>query len=189
MKHNRALLPITIFLAVCFGSQPAEAGVIVDSNGIVTEFTETTNSNTFTFYEGSYYTTQSTSQTTLNLTASERYYYGTNLGAALNSYTGTTTLDTSVSYAVAESFASQQVTLYHTFYSAQSSSWGTISAQTNWQNATSNAGQPFYFASLTAPTGGSTGSVPEPTTAIAMGLLGIVGFAGNRRRRRQVSAA
>ena len=28
-------------------------------------------------------------------------------------------------------------------------------------------------------------TVPEPSTAIAMGLLGIVGFAGNRPRRRQ----
>lgn len=37
---------------------------------------------------------------------------------------------------------------------------------------------------LSAPT-----AVPEPSTAIAMGLLGVVGFAGNRRRRRQVSAA
>ena len=37
--------------------------------------------------------------------------------------------------------------------------------------------------------GGGTAAVPEPSTAIAMGLLGIVGFAGNRRRRRQVSAA
>ena len=27
-------------------------------------------------------------------------------------------------------------------------------------------------------------AVPEPSTAIAMGLLGVVGFAGNRRRRR-----
>ena len=36
---------------------------------------------------------------------------------------------------------------------------------------------------------GGTGSVPEPSTAIAMGLLGIVGFAGHRRRRRQVSVA
>jgi hypothetical protein len=35
----------------------------------------------------------------------------------------------------------------------------------------------------------STGTVPEPSTAIAMGLLGIVGFAGNRRRRRQESVA
>jgi len=32
-------------------------------------------------------------------------------------------------------------------------------------------------------------TVPEPSTAIAMGLLGIVGFAGNRRRRRQESVA
>ena len=32
-------------------------------------------------------------------------------------------------------------------------------------------------------------TVPEPSTAMAMGLLGIVGFAGNRRRRRQVSVA
>jgi len=35
----------------------------------------------------------------------------------------------------------------------------------------------------------STATVPEPSTAIAMGLLGIVGFAGNRRRRRQESVA
>lgn len=29
--------------------------------------------------------------------------------------------------------------------------------------------------------------VPEPSTAIAMGLLGVVGFAGNRRRRRSAT--
>ena len=27
---------------------------------------------------------------------------------------------------------------------------------------------------------------PEPSTAIAMGLPGVVGFAGNRRRRREI---
>ena len=43
-----------------------------------------------------------------------------------------------------------------------------------------------YWASTTAP---PTGTVPEPSTAIAMCMIGIVGFAGNRRRRRQVSAA
>ncbi|QDT60483.1 PEP-CTERM motif protein [Stieleria bergensis] len=32
-------------------------------------------------------------------------------------------------------------------------------------------------------------TVPEPSSAIAMGLLGIVGFAGSRRRRRQGSVA
>ncbi|QDT62450.1 PEP-CTERM motif protein [Stieleria bergensis] len=35
----------------------------------------------------------------------------------------------------------------------------------------------------------SSSAVPEPSTAIAMGLLGILGFAGNRRRRRQESVA
>lgn len=35
----------------------------------------------------------------------------------------------------------------------------------------------------------TTPAVPEPSTAIAMGLLGIVGFAGNHRRRRQLSVA
>jgi hypothetical protein len=34
---------------------------------------------------------------------------------------------------------------------------------------------------------GETSTVPEPSTAIAMGLLGVVGFAGNRRRRRSAT--
>jgi hypothetical protein len=42
----------------------------------------------------------------------------------------------------------------------------------------------LYYATIVPPT---ATSVPEPSTAILMGLLGIVGFAGNRRRRRQVS--
>lgn len=33
------------------------------------------------------------------------------------------------------------------------------------------------------------GNVPEPSTAVAMGLLSILSFAGNRRRRRQESVA
>ena len=35
----------------------------------------------------------------------------------------------------------------------------------------------------------SSGNVPEPSTAIAMGLLGVLGFAGNRRRRLGVANA
>lgn len=42
------------------------------------------------------------------------------------------------------------------------------------------------FADLTSGASGGGGSptVPEPSTAIAMGLLGVVGFAGNRRQHR-----
>ena len=39
----------------------------------------------------------------------------------------------------------------------------------------------FYWASTTPL---NSSQVPEPSTAIAMSLLGVVGFAGNRRRRR-----
>lgn len=42
---------------------------------------------------------------------------------------------------------------------------------------------------LTVGSGGGSGAVPEPSTAVVMGLLAIVGFAGNRRRRRQGSVA
>ena len=49
------------------------------------------------------------------------------------------------------------------------------------RSATNGIDGLIYYATTTAP----SGAVPEPSTAIAMGLLGIVGFAGNRRRRRQ----
>ena len=38
---------------------------------------------------------------------------------------------------------------------------------------------------ITDATNSGGGTVPEPSTAIAMGLLGVLGFSGNRRRRRQ----
>lgn len=44
-----------------------------------------------------------------------------------------------------------------------------------------------YESSFTPGT--TNAAVPEPSTAIAMGFLGILGFAGNRRRRRQKSVA
>lgn len=37
--------------------------------------------------------------------------------------------------------------------------------------------------------GGGGAAVPEPSTALLTGLIGVVGFVSNRRRRRQVSAA
>ena len=54
-----------------------------------------------------------------------------------------------------------------------------------------SSGKIYAFAdnSLTFATDGTYigdwAKVPEPSTAIAMGVLGVLGFAGNRRRRRQ----
>ncbi len=47
----------------------------------------------------------------------------------------------------------------------------------------------FDTVTITRSFAASGGAVPEPSTAIVMGLLGIVGLAGNRRRRRQESVA
>ena len=50
-------------------------------------------------------------------------------------------------------------------------------------------GDTFTMRYNSSFTPGAGATVPEPSTAIVMGLLGIVGFAGNRRRRRQESVA
>ena len=64
--------------------------------------------------------------------------------------------------------------------------WSTTTLSTDPDEELFSTSFPYYYAIL--DTGGNS-SVPEPSTAIAMGLLGIVGFAGNRRRRRQESVA
>ena len=66
------------------------------------------------------------------------------------------------------------------------SSWVDVATFDVPRDTSNYTSTPMYFAIL--DTGGNS-SVPEPSTAIAMGLLGIVGFAGNRRRRRQESVA
>ena len=60
----------------------------------------------------------------------------------------------------------------------------SFSANIGYKDANSTAVQ-FGNGSFSFSGSSSSGAVPEPSTAIAMGLLGIVGFAGNRRRRRQ----
>ena len=66
----------------------------------------------------------------------------------------------------------------------------TTAAQTNTTSTTQpiqGTDRVIYWAIPGTP--GTQSNVPEPSTAIAMGLLGIVGFAGNRRRRRRGSVA
>ena len=189
MNHYRLLLPLTIFFAACVGSQPAEAGVIVDSNGIVTEFTTTTGGTdiTYKFYEGSFASTQSTSSTTTGKHFDYYEDFYTGLQSDLKNYSGTETLSTSVSYVITYEIETDTIRGFPVNYSSFFAEWQFDPNGVSYdKNATGEGpGHSYYFASLTAP----TSTVPEPSTAIAMGLLGVVGFAGNRRRRRQVSAA
>ena len=73
---------------------------------------------------------------------------------------------------------------YQLFYD---SAVGGVLPEIDNQPVTSFFAKPNDFELFASQTTNS--SVPEPSTAIAMGLLGVVGFAGNRRRRLQVSAA
>lgn len=97
---------------------------------------------------------------------------------ALNNYGGSTSVgDTQGiynSFAVAAS--------YSTNYSTAER---TISTTSGSLTFTGDAAQGMTINAV----GSGGGTVPEPSTAMAMGLLGIVGFASNRRRRRQVSPA
>ena len=92
-------LSILTFLFSIAVINPAHAGIVVDSNGIVTEFTETSYSQkTYYFYEGSYDSTISTSATTKSLEAGDQFFFYTELRAALESYSGPGTLNPTVSY-------------------------------------------------------------------------------------------
>ena len=65
---------------------------------------------------------------------------------------------------------------------------GTLGSTYHWDNVSYAMG--FDNLKVTAAdTGSGSSNVPEPSTAIAMSLLGLVGFAGNRRRRRNALIA
>ncbi|MDA9778420.1 PEP-CTERM sorting domain-containing protein [Rubripirellula sp.] len=70
--------------------------------------------------------------------------------------------------------------------------WQILDEGSNGLTATNQSHDGWYHNMLFATAtdfSADPNAVPEPSTAIAMGLLGIVGFAGNRRRRRQESVA
>ncbi len=56
-------------------------------------------------------------------------------------------------------------------------------------NFANNGSFQFYGISSVLTVAGGNALVPEPSSVIAMGLLGVVGIAGIRRRRREVATA
>ena len=176
---------IVALAIACWFVGEAHGGVIAyDSNNIVTSWASNTAGGTYYFYEGSYND---------NSTIIKQFSWGSmesilsEFNTDLMSTTNVPTGNPMYAFDKGESaqypdrfFGSVFGNFIFPVYT-----WSRDLTEETHPTATtySYAGttRPLYWASTTAP---SSGAVPEPSTAIAMGLLGIVGFAGNRRRRR-----
>ena len=174
LQHACVLCAIALTFIV-LGTSQSTAGIVLDSNGNVTSFTY--NSSTYYFYKGSFN----------DNAAIIDDLYSTESGN-LNQYLKNDLLAAPSATPNAYVFAAAPTASTVNVRVTSTDSGGTWRFLNNTfdRSLTTVDGLDIYYASTTAPSGGD---VPEPSTAIAMGLLGVVGFAGNRRRRRQVSAA
>ena len=157
------------FACFAFGNQIAKAGIVVDGSGVVTSFSTDTLATVY-LYQGSY----TDAPTTKLFDADDANSYASALATALNNY-GSASSDAIYAFVFQED-GGDVLARETASYPAWSFGTGRHSMAD-----TSQGSRTLYYASTTAP----SGNVPEPSTAIAMGLLGVLGFAGNRRRRRQ----
>jgi len=172
------------------GIKEATAGVIVvdPTSGVVTQWQSANDGNTYYFHQGSYNDVSNVVKTFTDDNAVKFALDGlTEPGGILprlDSTASANTTDYIYFFAIGQPNASTISTYYilnpgSTWVQGSTNAW--IRTDTTYSF---NGTKTIYWASLSDP----NSSVPEPSTAIAMGLLGVVGFAG-RRRRRQVSAA
>jgi len=177
---KRIQITMLTITCICVSISETKAGVITAvENGIVTKATLTLGgSDIYVKFEATSFNDVITVPATESMpwfgSASDATNLATQLSDILNVTAETTT---SVYYFFAyEKPFTTLVRNYRAEY--KNETWQSI----HWQH---NPGAVVYYATLDT----SVSTVPEPSTAIAMGLLGIVGFAGNRRRRRQESVA
>ena len=171
LQHVCVLCAIALTFIV-LGTSQSTAGIVLDSNGNVTSFTY--NSSTYYFYQGSFNDNASIID---DLYSTE----GGNLNQFLKNDLLAAQSVSANSYLFAAAPSTTTVSVRETYYNG--STWAHQNNNYD-KSLTTVGGRNIYYASTTAPSGGT---VPEPSTAIAMGLLGVVGFAGNRRRRRSAT--
>ena len=180
---------ILSFAAACtFAIQSTQAGVFTTANGVISSYTAN-NQTTYYFYETSFIAAESQ----LELRTQE--WWGTASASTpiileiqdtyASGISGETSDSSFPNYYIFAFNASGTNVNVQIFVAAGTTSNAILSNLNNAKTSENISGRLLY-ATTVAP---ASSSVPEPSTAIAMGLLGVVGFAGNRRRRRQVSAA
>ena len=174
----RYLSTLTFLLINAAVSHLCQAGIVLDSNGFVTQATLEVSGVSYdvTLTKGTYDSVDS------QFTLSDELWFGdqslaSDFGNALKDSLNASTESLSTQPFYWFAYQADQRTS-----SAQITATGVYEYNGNWiLSASSNfpSTNDAYFASVGNP------NVPEPSTAIAMGLLGVLGFAGNRRRRRQ----
>jgi len=173
-------LSILTFLVInAAGSHLCQAGIVLDSNGVVTQATLVVSGVSYdvTMTKGTYEAVDS--QFTLN---DEPWFgdqaiaagFGNALKDLLNASTESLSTAPFYQFAFQVDPDTSSDTITAAFIHEYNSNWILTESGTTYSNTSGD-----YYASVNNP------NVPEPSTAIAMGLLGVVGFAGNRRRRRQ----
>ena len=192
MKSLIKSLGILTFLFAVAPIDPAHAGIVI-SDGQLKSWTWTRENLTVYFYKGSAEAVDSD----INL-EDEPWWGSISLARAFTSELGgflfsepssSSTLyaqndveykfafeyesaDFITSHSVDSYFGTWDSTHYGDPFNDKITDTGYSEGGTEWT---------FYWASTTPL---NSSQVPEPSTAIALGLIGIVGFAGNRRRRR-----
>jgi len=197
-RSNNKILTLIVSVILLIFEAPTYAGIVVES-GIIESSThsgsgyESGTVATIDFNVGSY-NTQVTNETEYSFSAAVNN--ADELTTQLNDYENANpnVLSRTVTYIFDVQEIISGTRLYAgSYYDTSTGAWksdnnGSFVAASD---TTVNYGTDvtIYWATPAPENTTSNSGVPEPSTAIAMGLLGVVGFAGNRRRRRQVSAA
>ena len=184
-RVSRLVVAFAALLVAISGQ--AHGGVIAyDSNNIVTSWASNTAGETYYFYAGSYNDNSAIiKQFPSGIDAIDNIVneFVTDLGSTSSILSG------NPMYAFDQGWNANTTKRVHNGVFEDNSTAGTWSASSNIETSPTETTRSFagstrtlYWASTTAP---SNGAVPEPSTAVAMGLLCLAGLAGNRRRRRQ----
>ena len=195
MKSLIKSLGILTFLFAVAPIDPAHAGIVI-SDGELKSWTlddeiPSTTARAIYFYKGSAEDVDSD----VNLEDEPWWKDGLQAGALAEhlidhlsreqSYIETLTGQTQVEYKFAFDYSSADTITSHAVFSNFGEWSSTYDLGRTFNDRITHTGDSpwtFYWASTTPL---NSSQVPEPSTAIAMGLLGMAGFAGNRRRRCQ----
>ncbi len=170
------IVAVTVLTA---GQVKTNAGVVLNSDGFVSSYT--TADDTYYFYHATH-NQLSASGHLETFDETDAINLAGELSTDIKSFSEAAT---NVTYLFNYDLATNAINAA-TIHQFSNATWKVNESFETNTDQLQNGSRLVIYASTEASTGGT---VPEPSTAITMGLLSLVGFVGNRRRCRQGSAA